>query len=626
MAPNLELASRRIFSRQTLLHFAIMSVIAGSVFFTNLGKAKLWDRDEPRNAGCASEMLQRGDWVVPVFNSELRHQKPVLIYWFIMSAYMVLGETELAARIWSALLGMGTVWMTYGLGRRLINPNAGLIAAVGLSTSVMFTVAARAATPDSLLIFFSTLAVLFYVLGTFARQTDENPAKHLKHPGKWFPQSYRYAIGMYAAMAISVLAKGPVGLIVPTAIIGMFLLIQTLPVLPEDYWKRQGRLSKFLISCFRPFSPKHFFKTCWSMRPVTAILLTLLIAGPWYVWVGYRTGGDFPNQFLLGENIGRATNVLESHSGGIWFYPLTLLIGFFPWAVFCFPTALTVDRQLSHGSKYRTAIIFALCWIGVQITLFTLASTKLPSYVTPCYPAIAILTGLTVHIWLSGKSSVAKFWFTLAISGLITSGLLITTGLIYASREFLDGSLWIALIGLIPIAGGSFAVYFAFKDQRQWSAISVGITSFAFSVTFFGFGTLLVDSYRMTSTVLTPVQLAQPQVKVAGFHTLESSWVVYSKRPIFELAHASTPTGQTLNREHFWKTKPRLTPEEFSQFQPDAIYLTTNEYVDELLSRLPTGYHVAEKTPFFLKKGKELILLQPEPLDKTAAETGLPLR
>ena len=603
-----------------------MTVIAGTVFFTNLGKAKLWDRDEPRNAGCASEMLQRGDWVVPIFNSELRYQKPVLIYWLIMSAYLVLGETELAARIWSAALGLGTVWMTYGLGRRLISPNVGLIAAVGLATSVMFTLAARAATPDSLLIFFSTLAILLYVLGTFAEQTDGNPAEHLKHPDQWFPQNQWFVFGMYASMAVGVLAKGPVGLIVPTAIIGMFLLIQTLPVMPDEYWKRQGRLSRFLISCFRPFSLKHFFKTCWSMRPATAILLTLLIAGPWYIWVGYRTGGDFPSQFLLGENFGRATNVLESHSGGIWFYPVTLLIGFFPWAVFCFPTALTVDRQLSSRSKYQTAIIFALCWIGVQVTLFTLASTKLPSYVTPCYPAIAILTGLTVQTWLSGKSSVARFWFTLAISGLITCGLLITIGLIYASREFLDGSLWIALIGLIPIVGGSFAVYFAIKDQRHWSTISVGATSFAFAVAFFGFGTLLVDSHRMTSVVLTPIEQAQPEIKVAGFHTMESSWVVYSKRPIFELAHTSTPSGQTLHRDQFWKTKPRLTPEEFSQLQPDAIYLTTNEYVDELLSRLPANYHIAEKTPFFLKKGKELVLLQPSTGNKTANEFGLPLR
>ena len=394
VAPNSERASRNILSRQTVMHFVVITLFAGSVFFTNLGSAKLWDRDEPRNAGCASEMLQRGDWVVPVFNSELRHQKPVLLYWFIMSAYLVLGETELSARIWSAFLGLGTVWMTYGIARRLVNPTAGLIASMALSTSVMFSVAARAATPDSILIFFSTLAVLLYVLGTFACQRDDDPAQHLKMAGSWFPHQYRYVLGMYAAMAMAVLAKGPVGLILPTAIIGMFLLIQRLPPLPTAYWNRQGRASRLAIACFRPFSPLHFLKTCWSMRPITAIVLVLLIAGPWYVLVGIKTEGDFLNQFLMGENFGRATVVLESHRGGILFYPLTLLIGFFPWAIFCFPTALTIDRQISQGSKYRTAILFALCWIGVQISLFTIASTKLPSYVTPCYPAIGILIGL----------------------------------------------------------------------------------------------------------------------------------------------------------------------------------------------------------------------------------------
>ncbi len=626
MAPNSERASRNNLSRQTVMHFVVITLFAGSVFFTNLGSAKLWDRDEPRNAGCASEMLQRGDWVVPVFNSELRHQKPVLLYWFIMSAYLVLGETELSARIWSALLGLGTVWMTYGIARRLVNPTAGLIASMALSTSVMFSVAARAATPDSILIFFSTLAVLLYVLGTFACQRDDDPAQHLKMAGSWFPHQYRYVLGMYAAMAMAVLAKGPVGLILPTAIIGMFLLIQRLPPLPTAYWNRQGRVSRLAIACFRPFSPLHFLKTCWSMRPITAILSVLLIAGPWYVLVGIKTEGDFLNQFLMGENFGRATVVLESHSGGIWFYPLTLLIGFFPWAIFCFPTALTIDRQMSQGSKYRTAILFALCWIGVQISLFTIASTKLPSYVTPCYPAMGILIGLTVYIWITNKSSVAKIWYVLAVSGLITSGLIISAGLVYVGQEFLNGDLWLMLIGVIPILGGLLAVYFAYTDQRIRSVIAVSLTSLIFSVTLFGFGTTAVDSHRTTSVVLDFLKQSDREIKVASFHTLESSWVVYAKRPIFELAHSANPTGLKLERDRFWKPKPCITPEEFSRLQPTAFYLTTNEHVDELLTRLPANYGIAESTPFFLKKDLQLILLQPGEGEKLAAEQDGELR
>ncbi len=128
--------------RETVWHILIILLIAGAVFFTNLGESRLWDRDEPRNAGCAAEMMARGDWVVPTFNDELRHQKPVLLYWLIMSAYSVFGVNEFSARFWSATLAIGTTLATYGIARRLTNPRIGLIAAIALSTSLMFDVAA----------------------------------------------------------------------------------------------------------------------------------------------------------------------------------------------------------------------------------------------------------------------------------------------------------------------------------------------------------------------------------------------------------------------------------------------------------------------------------------------------
>ena len=68
-----------------LRHGATIVAVAVVVLFTHLGGARLWDRDEPRNAGCAVEMLARADWVTPVFDGELRTHKPILLYWFIMT-------------------------------------------------------------------------------------------------------------------------------------------------------------------------------------------------------------------------------------------------------------------------------------------------------------------------------------------------------------------------------------------------------------------------------------------------------------------------------------------------------------------------------------------------------------
>src|SRR5262245_65129288 len=134
---------------------------------SNLGGPRLWDRDEPRNAGCAREMLAANNWVVPIFNGELRAHKPVLLYWCIMASYLGLGVNELAARLPSALCAIGSVICVYRMGRRLFGPRAGLWAGIALATSLMFVVAGRAATPDALLIFCITLALTIYVFGTF---------------------------------------------------------------------------------------------------------------------------------------------------------------------------------------------------------------------------------------------------------------------------------------------------------------------------------------------------------------------------------------------------------------------------------------------------------------------------
>jgi len=85
--------------RETFWHVIILLSVSTVVFFFNLGETQLWDRDEPRNAGCAAEMLAQGQWVVPIFNDELRHQKPVLLYWLIMSAYSGFGGKRIFGEI-----------------------------------------------------------------------------------------------------------------------------------------------------------------------------------------------------------------------------------------------------------------------------------------------------------------------------------------------------------------------------------------------------------------------------------------------------------------------------------------------------------------------------------------------
>src|SRR5262245_33074643 len=97
----------RAMRQQALLLLAVIVVL-----FANLGGGALWDEDEPLNAACAYEMHERGDWIVPTFNAELRTHKPILLYWGMLAAYHVLGISELSARLASAVMAVVSVWAT----------------------------------------------------------------------------------------------------------------------------------------------------------------------------------------------------------------------------------------------------------------------------------------------------------------------------------------------------------------------------------------------------------------------------------------------------------------------------------------------------------------------------------
>lgn len=582
-------------------HVLVLLTVGIAVFFTNLGTAKLWDRDEPRNAGCASEMMERGDWIVPIFNDELRAQKPVLLYWLMMTAYTVFGVNEFGARFWSAALAIGSVLATYFIGRRLFDARVALLGSIILATTVMFDVAGRAATPDSVLIFCGTMSLMIFVRSVFRGPIEEEDVDKLR----WFPTDLKSIIGIYVCLGLGTLAKGPIGFLLPMAIMGMFMLIMraaTVEVGPN-------RLANYARTVWNTINPWHFLKTVWAMQPFVAVLVILAIAAPWYVWVGLRTEGDFLERFFLTENIARATTAMENHSGGLWYYPATILLGFFPWSVFAFPIALFVWRKLRSvpDARTRAAFSFLLCWVCVQVGLFSLASTKLPSYVTPCYPALALLTAFGLSAFCLQQNLVAERWFRLAAIVLAFSGVCTVVAMIFVSRIYLSGDVVVCLVGLAPILGGTAGYWFMRKNSNLKAIQAITISAVVFCVSMFGFGTVAVDQHRDMANVLDP--MIQSESEVATYGVLESSWVFYAKRRIFELAMDHNPNHPvSIHRDKSWKPKPWVTPEAFAANEGGFI-LTTNEQVDSLLERIP-GYSVVDESPYFLND-ENLVLVGP---------------
>ncbi len=590
---------------QVLRQVALVATVASVVLFTNLGGPRLWDRDEPRNAECAAEMQARGDWVTPAMNQELRTHKPVLLYWLIMSAYSVFGVNEFSARFWSAVLAVGTSLCTFAIGRRLFDERVGTWAGIIIATALMFDVAGRAATPDSTLIFFSTLAITIYVLGAFPSAALTGTCRDESAP--CFP-SWPRAAAMYAAMGVAILAKGPVGLALPTAVIGMFLLVQGLP--SQEIERSHRAWWSFLKRAASCFGPRHFLRTCWSMRPLTACGIALAVALPWYIWVGIRTDGEFLRGFFLEHNLGRATQAMEGHNGSILFYPVAILVGFFPWSVFALPVILDTIRHGKQNTKWTAGYIFAACWIGVYVGLFSLAKTKLPSYVTPCYPALALVTACFVDRWTRCVLTTSQLWFRIAlgITALVGLGLLI--GVPIAAHRHLPGDEWLGAIGLIPLVSGVLTLIYCERRQPRSAAYAFTGSAILFATVLFGVAAVRVDRHQRNDVIIEAIAARGPHVDVACYGVLEPSWVFYGHRPIDELIvkDVRVPNPTWIETDGKWVQKPELSVSDFLLRSEDGLIITLEHYWPQLQKELPQGYEIISQAPYFMRKGNLVLV------------------
>lgn len=515
-----------------------MILIAGLVFFVNLGGPRLWDRDEPRNAGCAVEMMERGDWIVPMFNGELRIHKPVLLYWFMMTAYAVFGVNEFAARLWSAIFGLGTVLATYHIGRRLFTAQVGCWAAVTLSSCMMFPVAARAATPDSVLVFFTTLAALVYVYGAFPKRHGSQPLSEFpaaEPTSSYFPRSWPIVALMYALMGVATLAKGPIGLLLPTAAIGLFLLIVRLPANNAPQCSTEDVFVGWLRRLLRPFALRHFVTVCWSMRPVTALGASSAVALPWYLWVGVRTHGQWPSGFFLVHHLRRAIEPMEGHDGPFFYYVIAVVASFFPWSLLVVPAIENTAERIHHRPVSRPQYIFIACWAAVYVVAFSLARTKLPNYITPALPAFALMTASFLVPWSRRGRSAPHYWFRFAFSGLIVVGVAVSVGASVAGWWFLSGDVWLGVIGLIPLAGGVAGRRLLMQRNLHKVVAAFAITAILFACALFGFASVRVARHQQCGQLFEAAYAKTPQPTFAAYRCFESSWVFYARRPIQSL-------------------------------------------------------------------------------------------
>jgi 4-amino-4-deoxy-L-arabinose transferase-like glycosyltransferase len=554
----------------------VLALAAALVFFTNLGVPHLWDEDEPRNAACAREMLERGDWVVPTFNYELRTQKPVLLYWLIMASYSLFGINEFAARLPSAVLAIGTTLVTFHLGRMLFNERAGSLAGLMMASCLMFGVAGRAATPDSCLIFFTSLSLLAFVW-TVSRRWNADSGRIASYHD-FLPRRWSGFALVYGAMGLAVLAKGPIGLALPVATIGLFLLL----VHSEANQAATSRLTRLKLVVRR------FCATAWSMRPLTIAAVVAAVAAPWYILVGIRTGGEWTRGFFGTENLARFQNAMEGHGGPVVYYLAAIMIGFFPWSIVLPAAMWFAVRDAFRSGLRHPAYLLLVAWAGVWIGLFSLASTKLPSYVLPAYPALAILAAAFVDRWLAQPDCVPWWLMHTAWTSLVVVGLGLAVGLPLAAQQYLPGEELIGLVGLIPAAGGIAAIYFCHNLRHGRTVAAVAGTAILLSVGAFG-GVAVRASRHQNSASLVDIARHQGGERLATFAHAESSVVYYARGRVERFAEPGDAAR-------------------FMAENTDAYLITSSEQLAALRPQLPATVTVVARQPRFLKEGEVLLL------------------
>ncbi len=367
--------------------YAVLVFLCALVYLPNLGGYLLFDVDEPRYAETARVMADSGEWVLPYFNGEYRFEKPVLTYWLIGGAYKLFGVGEFGARLPSALSAMLTVLLTCLAAGRLFGPGVGLAAGAILAVSLQFVALGRMALTDMHLTLFITATLVFFIVGI---EHENQRSKKL------------WLLACWCASALAVLTKGPVGLVLPGAIAFGYLLLsgESIRKLKEVPW-------------------------------LTGLALFCLLVLPWYVAVTLRSDFEFFNTFIIKHNIQRFAGEVATggqHVEPFWYYIPVVLLGVLPWSFMLVQAVYSPLRSVLGALVRRKRALdprlFPLLWALGVIAFFSMARAKLPTYVTPAYPALAVLLAawlaeLRLGVNRDGRI-VKNLWIPVAATLLLT--------------------------------------------------------------------------------------------------------------------------------------------------------------------------------------------------------------
>ena len=408
-----------------------------ALFLPGLHHIPLFDRDEPRFAEAAREMLRSGNFIVPRFDGVLRPDKPPVIYWLMDMAYRIFGVNGMAARLPSAVFAILTLLTTYWMAGERFGRITGLLSSLILGTAVLFVVESRLATADSVLIFFTTMAMLVawrawdysrisagcadgvhlriasirpLKAGEFLNQAQLVPAK---------PVSLVMVLVFWISIGLGVLTKGVTPIFVLATMATLSIAKGGLGKAWQN-WKPLPLHTKIIefpnliLSAVRRAN----WRLWRPLRPLMGIPLMLLVIVPWFAAAWIQTNGLLIQKMLMQNVVERTTSGLQSHGFPPGFYLLIIWATFWPWSVLLIPAAYHVVRRVRRRGPIAIdpgPYEFLLAWVVPSWIIFELIVTKMVQYVLPLYIPLAIICAdVLVQSWHRTTDVLAAKWFATA--------------------------------------------------------------------------------------------------------------------------------------------------------------------------------------------------------------------
>jgi 4-amino-4-deoxy-L-arabinose transferase-like glycosyltransferase len=350
-------------SNPEFYYFIALLLLCSVVFFYGLGRLPFIGPDEPRYAEVAREMYISGDWVTPRLGGIKWFEKPALTYWLLAVGFALFGENEFGPRFAVAVVATFGALLLYFFGRRARSARFGYLSAAALVTCGLWPGFARGVTFDLAL----AVAIEVALLSFFLWESKESRAGADR---LWYVFCF--------ALGLATLAKGLVGVALPAMIVAPYLIL-------TGGWRLLLRPRLIIVGA----------------------LILIATAAVWYAPVIAMNGREFIDEFFIGHHFQRYLSNKYRHPQPFYFFTLVAVAGSFPWSFFLVSSVgrTLIRPWLGQRSGKPKADppdrlqIFLLLWIAAPVIFFSFSGSKLPGYILPIFPAVALLIGGELERW-----------------------------------------------------------------------------------------------------------------------------------------------------------------------------------------------------------------------------------